>query len=245
MKHIYIVLITAIVLSGCGNTERAQLKSEIDSLNTVIFQNAEDEVTLDEVGVLLDSIDISRHLLTVNVVEGISYADYITRLKGINEDIKESQAKILTLEQGLKRSKHISATTIKRLRADLDARSADVVELQLQVAELRQNNDSQYMRLMKKDSIISSRDEVIRLNNDILTSMEELVKDIDAQNRIKVGKLYYDQAQALETAANRTQFAPHRKKETRREALELYHLALAMGNLKAQEKIDNLEKQLS
>jgi hypothetical protein len=118
-------------------------------------------------------------------------------------------------------------------------------KLQLEVADLRQNNNSQYMRLLKKDSIISSKDEVIRLKNDVLTSMETLIQDIDEQNRIKVGNLYFAQAQALETAADRTQFAPRRKKETRREALELYRLSHTMGNLKAQERIDQLEKQLS
>jgi hypothetical protein len=48
----------------------------------------------------------------------------------------------------------------------------------------------------------------------------------------------------LEKAANRTHFAPRKKKETRREALELYRLSLSMGNMKAQNKIDELEKKL-
>jgi hypothetical protein len=245
MKHIFLILFAALILSGCGNKERAQLKSQVDSLNTVILQNTEAEATLDEVAILLDSIDASRNALRANVIEGIAYADYIGRLKQINAHIKDSQERIAMLEMGLKKSKLTSASTIKRLKKDLGAKSADVVELQLEVAELRQNNNSQYMRLMRKDSIISSKDEVIRLKDDAVNSLEELVVDIDAQNRIKVGNLYFDQAQALETAANRTQFAPHRKKDTRREALELYKLSLSMGNLKAQERIDKLEQQLS
>jgi len=245
MKQIYLVLITAIALSGCGNEEKAQLRSQIDSLNTVITYNTEAEATLDEVGILLDSIDASRYNLNIRIVEGITYADYIDRLKNINSYIKKSQAKIVALEDGLKKSKRVSASTIKRLKADLDAKSGQIVELQIQIAELRQNNDSQYMRLLKKDSIISSKDEVIRLKSQSVEALQSLVLDIDEQNRIKVANLYFDQAQALETAADRTQFAPRRKKETRREALELYRLSFSMGNLKAQEKIDSLEKQLS
>lgn len=245
MKHIYLVLIAAIVLSGCGNQERAQLKLQIDSLNTIIIQNTEAEATLEEVGVLLDSIDASRSALSLNIVEGITYADYINRLKRINAHIKDTEARIVALETGWKKSKSVSAATIKGLKADLAAKSSEIVEFQIQVAELRQNNESQYKRLLKKDSIISSKDEVIRLNSDLVTSLEILAKDVDDQNRMKVANLYFAQAQALETAADRTQFAPRRKKETRREALELYRLALSMGNLKSQERIDNLEKQLS
>lgn len=245
MKHIYLVLIAAIVLSGCGNQERSQLKLQIDSLNTIIIQNTEAEATLEEVGVLLDSIDASRSALSLNIVEGITYADYINRLKRINAHIKDTEARIVALETGWKKSKSVSAATIKGLKADLAAKSSEIVEFQIQVAELRQNNESQYKRLLKKDSIISSKDEVIRLNSDLVTSLEILAKDVDDQNRMKVANLYFAQAQALETAADRTQFAPRRKKETRREALELYRLALSMGNLKSQERIDNLEKQLS
>jgi hypothetical protein len=194
---------------------------------------------------LLDSIDASRYALTVRAVEGITYADYIDRLKSINSHIKETQAKIVALEETMKRSKNASAGTIKRLKTDLEARSGEIVELQIQIAELRQNNDSQFMRLLKKDSIISSKDEVIRLKSEDVAALQSLVQDIDSQNRIKVANLYFDQAQALETAADRTQFAPRKKKDARREALELYRQSLSMGNDKAQEKIDKLEKQLS
>jgi hypothetical protein len=245
MKQTHLILFAAIVLTGCGTKERAHLKIQIDSLNTVILQNTEAEATLDSVGILLDSIDASRDALRVNMIEGITYADYIGRLKQINAHIKDSQATIAALEVGRKKSKYISATTIKRLRTDLDASASQILELQLQVAELRQNNDSQFMRLMKKDSIISSKDEVIRLKSEAVATLEGLVQDIDEQNRIKVANLYFDQAHALEAVADRTQFAPRRRNETRREALELYRLSLSLGNLKAQEKIDNLEKQLS
>jgi hypothetical protein len=245
MKQIYLILFAAIVLVGCGTKERAHLKIQIDSLNTVIVQNAEAEATLNSVGILLDSIDASCDALRVSMIEGVTYAGYIGRLKQVNAYILDSQARIVALETGLEKSKHISTTTIKRLRTDLDTRASEILKLQMQVAELRQNNDSQFMRLMKKDSIISSRDEVIRLKSESVATLEGLVQDINEQNRIKVANLYFDQAYALETAADRTQFAPRRKKETRREALELYRLSLSMGNLKAQEKIDNLEKQLS
>src|SRR5207344_1436990 len=120
-----------------------------------------------------------------------------------------------------------------------------IVALQLEVINLRDHNGSLIASLAQKDSTISSQKEVIQLKSGNVTALEGLVKDINDQNRIKVAGLYYDQAQALETAANRTKFAPRKKKETRREALELYKLSFSLGNTEAQAKIDELEKKLS
>jgi hypothetical protein len=77
-----------------------------------------------------------------------------------------------------------------------------------------------------------------------VSALEGLVKDINDQNRVKVASLYFSQAQALETAASRTKFAPRKRKATNREALELYKLSFSLGNQDAQAKIQELEKKL-
>jgi len=245
MKKIIIIFTVATVLFGCGNQERKRLLSEVDSLTYVIIQNRETEIALNEVGVMLDSIDDSRYLLNRNVVEGVSYASYIDRLKNINEHIKKTQLKIAALEADVKKSKRVSASNIKRLKAEVEEKSREILALQMTVITMREDNKRQYLSLVSKDSIISSREEIIRLKNKDVASLQSLVEDINAQNRIKVANMYFAQGQALETAADRTKFAPRKKKETRREALELYRLAYSMGNLQAQDKIINLEKELS
>ena len=64
------------------------------------------------------------------------------------------------------------------------------------------------------------------------------------QSKVSEGDAYYMRAQAIETAANRTRLAPRKKKETMKEALELYKKALSLGKSEAQAKIDQLEKRL-
>jgi len=71
------------------------------------------------------------------------------------------------------------------------------------------------------------------------------VEEINTANQASQADLYFAQAQALETAAVRTKFAPKKKKETQREALELYKLSLSLGKSEAQQKIDELTKVLS
>ncbi len=245
MKIYILAFGLAAALSSCGTKERTQLQLKVDSLNYALTESKKAEVAINEVGIMLDSIDANRHALRVNIVGGISYADYISRLKDINTNIKESQAKLAALETNLKNTKGASAATIRRLKTDLDARSQEIVALQMDVVTLREQNRNLFANGNMKDSIISSKDEVIKLKNADVASLEGLVQDINDQNRIKVANLYFAQAQALEVAANRTKFAPRKKKETRREALELYKLSFSLGNMDAEAKIQALEKELS
>jgi hypothetical protein len=245
MKTYIIAVALATILFGCDTQEKTHLQLKVDSLNNVLVESRKTELAMNEVGVLLDSIDLNRHALHLKIVEGISYADYIDRLNAINTHIKDSQAKIADLENKLKDSKTISSATIHRLKADVEMKSKEIVALQLDVINLREQNGSLTASLNQRDSTISSQKETIRLKSDNVSALEGLVKDTNDQNRIKVAGLYFAQAQALEAAADRTKFAPRKKKETRREALELYRLSYSLGNTDAQGKIEELEKKLS
>ena len=55
---------------------------------------------------------------------------------------------------------------------------------------------------------------------------------------------YYARARAVEEAARRTKLAPNKKRETYKEALELYKRSLSLGKQEAKTDIANLEKKL-
>ena len=78
-----------------------------------------------------------------------------------------------------------------------------------------------------------------------VANLETKVEETTTTARTTQADLYFAQAQALETAADRTKFAPRKKKETQREALELYKLSLSLGKQEAQQKIEELEKEVS
>jgi chromosome segregation ATPase len=238
-------IVAGSLLTGCDSKEKARLQSKVDSLSVELHDSRKVEQAMNDVGILIDSIDASSHILRTKVVEGTSYADYISRLKDINNHIKDTQARLDQVQGSLKKSSRNSIATIKRLKADLELRSQEIVALQMDVVKLREENAGLNRHVTQKDSLISSKDEIIKVKESDVASLEGLVTDINAQNKLKVANLYYQQAQALETAANRTKFAPKKKKETRKEALELYKLSLSMGNQEAQSRIDALEKELS
>jgi hypothetical protein len=245
MRKYILGLALAVALGSCGTKEKVALQNKIDSLNVRLTAGMEVEREMSEVVILIDSIDASRKSLKLKMIEGNTYQDYITRLKDINVYVKQTEAKLLSLEKSSHNNSRVSASSIKRLKADLEKSTSEVTELQLQIVKLRDENMAVWAKVNEKDSILSMRDQLIKLNQDEIASLEKKRAETQLETRTTVGNLYYAQGVALEKAADRTQFAPRKKKETRREALELYKLSLSMGNVDAQARIDVLEKKLS
>lgn len=245
-KYILGVAILGALVSCESKKEKQaeELQLKVDSLTVELEDRQLVERQMDEVGTLIDSIDASRKLLKINMIEGSTYADHVGRLQDINEYVKETEAKIEALEKSNTKASAANASYIKRLKADLANKTQEVLELQLQLAQFRKENMELWARVNHKDSILLMKDQVIKLKDSDIANLERLAQDTNAENRVTVSNLYYQQAEALETAANRTQFAPRKKKEARTEALELYKLSLSLGNTDAQVKIDALEKKL-
>jgi hypothetical protein len=245
MKKYIFGIAVIVALSSCDSKEKAALQHKVDSLSVQLNISKDAEKELNEVGILIDSIDASRKTLQLKMVEGASYGDHVARLKSINLYVQQTEAKLAQLEKSSKNSSKASNSSIRRLKADLAKRSEEILELQLKLAKEHDQNIILWTKLNSKDSLLSIKDEIIKLNERDIVSLEKLFNDTQVDNRMAVANLYFAQAQALETAANRTHFAPRKKKDTRREALELYRLSLSLGKMEAQGKIDELEKKLS
>jgi chromosome segregation ATPase len=247
IKRLIFALPMIGMLWSCGTKEREELRAQNDSLRTELQMSKQTAATLDEVGALIDSIDANRKLLRTDVVEGTSYNDYTSRLKDINAHIKSTEMKLAELEKTAKKSRNTSATynaTIKRLKADLELSTQQIAALQSEVEKMRGENAQLASNLTQRDSTIALHTETIKMREQDVANLETKVTEINAQAKMTQADMYYAQAQALETAANRTKFAPKKKKETQREALELYKLSLSLGKTEAQSRIDELEKRL-
>lgn len=245
MKKYIFGLVILVSLASCDSKEKTALQLKVDSLRVQLVASKQVEENMNEVGVLIDSIDASRKSLQVKMIEGSSYADYVTRLREISLYVQQTENKLSALEKSTKNSSKASASSIRRMKADLEKRVQEILDLQLQLAKEHDQNLMLWAKVNEKDSILSMRDQMIKLKESDIASLEKLVNDTQSENKIAVANLYFAQAVALETAANRTQFAPRKKKETRREALELYRLSLSLGKIEAEAKISDLEKKLS
>ena len=74
--------------------------------------------------------------------------------------------------------------------------------------------------------------------------IEARVQELMIQSKVSEAEAYFTRAQAIEKAADRTKLAPRKRKETIREAIDLYKKALSMGKTEAEAKITELESRL-
>jgi chromosome segregation ATPase len=240
----FLSLVFVGLLWSCDTKEKQQLLTKVDSLEIELHTSQQNAMVLQEIGVLIDSIDASRQLLRTNVVEGTSYTNYKERLADINRHIVETKKKIEELEQSMKTSAVNYSASIRRLKNDLKLSSEQVAALQTEVDKMRSENETLVLTVNEKETQLAEHKEVIQMREQDVAALETKVEEIHIQSQNTQANLYFAQAQALETAADRTKFAPKKKKETQREALELYRISLSLGNNDAQSRIAELEKEL-
>ncbi len=249
IKKIFLSFSVVGLLWSCGlKDENAKLKSKIDSLSIEVKTGQEMVTTLQEVGLLLDSIDINRNVLRSNIIEGTSYTNYSERLKSINAYVESTSSRIEELESSLSKAKSGSAqyaSMVKKLKNDLEARKAEMLVLEESITKLKTENEALVLTVNQKETVISEKDNFIQVKEQELDNMETQFKSFSEQSKLTEGDLYFAQAAALEEAADRTKLAPRKKKSTQQEALELYRKALQMGKQEAETKITELEKKLS
>ncbi len=247
IKRLLFVSAIGGLMMGCGGAENTKLQSQVDSLKFELQTTQELAQTLTDVGVLMDSIDASRQLLRVNMVEGTTYDDYSSRMKDINNYVKDTQSKIEDLEKALKKSKGSSnafSAAIKKLKADLEERSKEITNLQGQVEQLSNENRNLITTTELQEAELSDKEAQIEAKGQELALIEARVQEIMIQSKMSEADSYYARGEAVEEAANRTKLAPKKKKETLKEALELYKKAQSLGNANAQAKIVLLEKRV-
>lgn len=249
IKRIIFILSVAGLLGACDFNpgEKEKLRSELDSLRTELSDSKQMASTLEEVGVLMDSIDLSRNVLRTSMLEGTSYDEYVRRMGELNGHVKRTEAKIAELENSLKSSKSTAnsfSASLKKIKAELHARNEEMAVLQKQVDQYRNENENLVHTVDLQKAELDDKLQKLTLSQDEITNLEMNINQMIAQSKIDEAEAYYLRAQAVETAANRTKFAPRKKRETRQEALELYRLASFYGKEEAQTKIAELEKKI-
>jgi hypothetical protein len=236
----------AAMLSSCHMEENKQLRTTVDSLQSELQTSLELAQTLNDVGVLIDSIDLSRNSLSLHMVEGTSYANYTERLNSINDYVKQTFDKLASMEATIKKSKvdnRFYANTIKKLKQDMELSSAQLVALQEEVEKVRSENNELILAIKNKDDELFQKTEMIQLNQQSIASLQDKVDGLIREASNSQAESYFKQAQALETAAQRTRLAPRKKKATQQEALELYKLAATLGYSEAEQRIVALTKK--
>lgn len=241
------LLIIVLLIAGCNSKELTRLQIQNDSLRNELASRYTVMASLKDVRGLLDSIDANRNSLRSNLNEGTSYEEFSIRLQDINQFVKMSEEKIGMIQKALKSSQHESSAylmLVDALKSEVQLRVDEIVKLNEEVSKFKDQNDGLQEKLRLKEH------EVNEINIQISTKQQELFlleAKIEAMvNNFKVTEAdaYYARARAVEEAANRTKLAPQKKRETFKEALELYKRSLSLGKQEAKVDIANLEKRI-
>lgn len=228
--------------------EREAARLAMDSLRTELVTHQRMTESMLEIGSMLDSIDASRNALRTGVLEGVPYQTYTARLQEINRHVKATGQKVAALEKELKKTKKGQVAAYKaalnKLRGELDMRNKELVSLQEQIGVYKSENEQLTSTVGQQRTELDERIEQLKVKQAELQALDEQVKHLLTQSKMDQAESYYLRAIAVEETANRTHFAPRKKKATRQEALELYRLALFNGKTEAQRKIDELQRKL-
>ena len=247
MKKLFGVLVIVMALTACNKQKELALQKQVDSLRAEVATNRQMAESLQEIGLMIDSIDANRHALRTDLVEGTSYADYTNRMREINVFVAGTQAKIEDLEKALKKSKGSAssyAAMIKKLKKELETKTQELVALTGQVAMYKAKNDTLVTTLELQTAEINDKAEQLSAKQQEVDQLTAQVKQVTDQAKFDLADSYYQRALALEEAAKRTHFAPKKKKTTQKEALELYKMAASSGKTEANDRIAALEKDI-
>lgn len=247
IRKLLVVFLVALLFVRCNTKEKAQLQSKVDSLTVELETSQRMAQTLQDVGVLMDSIDANRQLLRVNMVEGTTYDNYTSRMKDLNNYVQETEEKIEDLEKQLRKSKNSAngfAATIKKLKAELVTKSDEIAALQEKVEMTRNENQNLSQTIKLQEDELAQKDDQIRAKEEELALIEVRIQELMISAKVSEADAYFARAQAVEETANRTKLAPKKKKASYQEAIELYKKSLSLGKKEAQAKITELEKKI-
>lgn len=246
---LYTVVLAVLMLASCGvpKEEHDKLKSELESTKSELLDNQKYVVALQEVSVLMDSIDAARDDLNTDIESGTSPNDYVSRMNNIRDYIKQTEQKIDVLQRELSaadKNKNAYAGRIAKLRKQLAAKEEEIVAFQAKIEEVNLRNTELLTSLTARDSILLEKDNLIDQKKEELAQIEARIEELLASSKMSEADFYFSRAETMEETANRTKFAGKKKKETLKEALTLYEVALNMGRQDAQEKIDAIQSKI-
>lgn len=249
MKNRILLIMSLVALLFSCDLKKKELayKRTVDSLRTELQANHKLTEAMVEIGTLLDTIDASRKMLKVRMMEGTNYETFAGRMHDLNQYVRSAETKIEALEKAQQKYHNNDAayaSAISKLKADLEVRNNELTALKEQVNVYKNQNDNLVSTVSLQKAEIDDKLNQIKLKQADITQLQDQVSHLMVKSAVDQGEAYFAQAAAVEEAANRTHFAPRKKKDSRKEAIELYKLALNLGKEEAQAKITALEKKI-
>lgn len=248
-KHLslFSIVLFAFLFAACNTKELERLRVENDSLRRELETRYSVVVTMRDIKYLIDSIDLNRNALHADLQEGTTYEDFASRMKDINEYVVKTESKIDTIEQDLRDSRGESSAYIMMvdaLKSELSDRTMEIAALEKQVSDFKRENKGLVNTIRLQESQLIEMRTKIETKQQELSLIEAKVTEMVDNFKVSEAEAYFARGKAVEEAANRTKLAPNKKRETYKEAIELYKKALSLGKTEARSNITALENKI-
>lgn len=247
-RNLFILVSVVAVTTACTRkSETVILHEKIDSLKVELENNAKISQALQDVGTMIDSIDQNRHVLHARMVEGTPLEDFKTSMRQINEYVKATEKKVNELENKLSTatsSRRQYALAVKKVKEELEMRNHELAALQEKVTEFQNQNSNLVHTVELQKAEIEDKLAQIETKRAETAKLEEQVSQLITQSKIDQAEFYFTKGEILEETARRTHFAPRKKKNTNKQALDMYQLAVVCGKEEAAAKVAELKKKL-
>jgi chromosome segregation ATPase len=240
--RVVVVAAFCSVLFSCKHSDYTQLKKENDSLKAEIESRKEILTVLKDASIILDSIDQSRHAHTAARKLRVS-----ERLASLHEYVKQSEEKVISMQKQLTSARYETSAyllMVDALKGELGIRVDEVDGLERSVSAYDHENKNLVANLTDYEKLVLDLKDQIAEKHRKLDELENEVVSIENKLNLSEAEREYARAQRIELLGRRMLLAPSKKKETMREALEVYKKALVLGKKEAEENIASLEVAL-
>jgi chromosome segregation ATPase len=180
-----------VLVAACGKKEIETLKAENDSLRGELDSKNEVVAVMKTVKDLIDSIDVSRKVLRMDLNDGVSHEEVTTRLKGINAYVKNTQDKITTIEKQLRSSDRKAngyLMMMDALKSELGIRVQEVASLENAINEYKKENEGLVKTVKLQQAEMAEMQNKIEAKQEELAILDAKVKEMVTQFKMS-GKM--------------------------------------------------------
>ncbi len=229
-----------LAIAGCKKQQYSQLKKENDSLKTEIMARHQTMIMLRNAEMILDTIEL-------NMRQHEDQSEFLPRLQSVYTYVKESEENILRMQRELQASRYEANAylmMVDALKGELGVRIDKSDIMGDSVGGYASSNAELTANLSMQEQLILDLKKDIERKHQQLNKLEQDVVDLEASIDISDAEREYARAQRVELIGRKMLLSPQKKRETMREALEIYKKAYILGKKEARENIAILEEAL-
>ena len=237
---ICVVTIFCFVQCNTGTAKYDRLVQKYDSLEQLEINSQKIIHSLEEVVIMIDSVDIVYEGMAFDLEVGTDYKSYSDKMELVNLYIRKANERIESLEN----ANASNVSLLARLKKELELKSIKINELELAVEDLKSENFDLYDMIAVQSQTLHNKSVELELKSQEVKLIEAQVVELMKQADLNEANAYFARASALEEAANRTKLAPKKKREALKKAMLLFEEALRLGNQQAKTKVERLREKV-